>query len=227
MVYWLAPNTQVHLASAAVGGVTASLGLTALRWGFVAYLRAFPDINFIFGSLALAVIFLMSLFLLWAVVILGAEVSYVVQNLPALEREPGEPGGPHPDPELAGVAMLLLAFEHLRSATPATLDRLAARLGVAHRYARELADRLVAARLLALTGAERDHLVPTADAERLTLGQVVERLGGPARRPPPGIAEAAWSRRLRELFSAADRARVEALGTARLAELLGREDAGT
>ena len=44
----------------------------------------FPDINIIYGSATLAVLFLVSLFAFWMLVIIGVEVAYVAQNFNAL-----------------------------------------------------------------------------------------------------------------------------------------------
>ena len=62
-----------------------------LRLIFVWYLNRFPDINILFGSLTLVVLFLVSLFLFWMLVILGAEASYVTQNFHALKLEHDNP----------------------------------------------------------------------------------------------------------------------------------------
>ena len=51
------------------------------------HLRVFPEINIIYGSVTLIVLFLLALFAFWVVVILGVEVSYIAQNFHALKHE--------------------------------------------------------------------------------------------------------------------------------------------
>ena len=177
MVYWLVPNTTVHLAAAAGGGALATIGLQLLRAGFLAYIRRFPDINLIFGSLALAVIFLVSLFAFWMLVIAGAEASYAAQNLPALLRSSRQRGEHPPEPVLTSLALLTAAYRVVeRTAAPPTLDDLAHALSLTYRHAKTLLDRLVEARLLAVTGRDREHFLPVVDASRLTVGRAVAAL---------------------------------------------------
>ncbi len=133
MVYWLAPHTGVHLGAAAVGGITATAGLQLLRTGFLAYIRLFPNVNFIFGSLALVVLFLISLFAFWTLVILGAEASYVAQNLALLRRTGEEVEAVTPSPLTVALAVLAACHEFRERGRPASLDDLVHRLGLTHR----------------------------------------------------------------------------------------------
>lgn len=177
MVYWLVPHTSVHLLSALSGGITAALGLQLLRSGFVAYLKRFPDINLIFGSLALAVIFLVSLFAFWLLVIIGAEASYAVQNLDALLRSSRDVEEHPPQETLATFALLAECYRALAdSGRPPTLDELTHHLSITHRFAKPLLDRLIAAGLVAVTGRDREHYLPVFDADRLSLGHTLSLL---------------------------------------------------
>ncbi len=174
MMYWLVPNTPLRLTSAFAGGLTATLGLQLLRVGFVAYLRVFPTINFIYGSLALALILLMALFAFWALVLLGAHASYVAQNLEVLLREPASGEGPHPDAETTAMALLGQSYRAIvLGEAPPSLELLVSALGITHRYGKSLLDRLVNAGLLAVTGQDRELYVPARDAESLTVAEAL------------------------------------------------------
>ncbi len=174
MVYWLVPNTPLHLSSALAGGLTATLGLQVLRVGFIAYLKAFPNINFIYGSLALALILLMALFAFWALVLLGAHVSYAAQNLDALMKGPASGEGPHPEARTTAMALLAQCYRStVLGEEPPSVEQLVSGLGITHRYGKHLLDGLVSAGLLAVTGEERELYVPARDAESLTVAEAL------------------------------------------------------
>ncbi len=185
MVYWFVPFTSVRWTSALVGGITGTAGLALLRAGFIAYIKHFPNINFIFGSLALALIFLTSIFAFWVLVIIGAEASYVAQNLPALMRKrPTSEGTAKLDPTLASILLVAQCYWRMRrDGQPPSLADLAHDLALPHRTAKALTDRLIETGLLAVTGRERQRLLPVKAAAQLTLAEV----DGAVSRP--GIAE--------------------------------------
>jgi membrane protein len=178
MVYWLAPHTGVRIHAAVVGGVTGAIGLQLLRLLFVWYLNRFPDINIIFGSLTLVVLFLVALFLFWMLVILGAEASYVAQNFHALKLE--HEGGQRleADPSLASIAVLAECYARRHSQRPApTLKELEAALGLSHPAARGATERLLDSGLLALTGPGRDAFVPGREGRELSLAEALADCG--------------------------------------------------
>ena len=74
-VYWLAPNRKVNWQDAVAGGVAAGLLFSALRWGFGLYLIYFHAYRTIYGALAVIPLFLLWMYLSWAVVLLGAVVT--------------------------------------------------------------------------------------------------------------------------------------------------------
>lgn len=187
MVYLLAPHTPVRVGAAVTGGLTATVALQVLRSAFVAYIRAFPNINLIYGSLALVVFFLISLFAFWVLVIVGAEASYVSQNLGALLRERAQTRGGEPDAVLTPILLLLACYRHVRlHGEPPTLHALSEVLGTADRTTGRHLQKLVNAGLVAVTGGERESYLPIIESGRLTLGEAVERIWPLKGTPPPG-----------------------------------------
>ncbi len=223
MVYWLAPYTSVHISAAAAGAAVATLGLQLLRLGFVWYLRFFPEINIIYGSLTLAVLFLVVLFLFWLLVILGAETAYVVQNFDALRLEMGGQRTLGRHPVVAAMAVLAECYRRSAAGQPApTLDELEAALKLGHRAAGNIVGRLLDAGLLALTGPARDAFVPGRDPARLTLGEAAAAAGEAplehAASDDPALV------RLHVLLADADAARREVLSRKTFADLVAPPD---
>lgn len=187
MVYLLAPHTPVRVGAAVTGGLTATLSLQILRSAFVAYIRAFPNINLIYGSLALVVFFLISLFAFWVLVVVGAEASYVAQNLGALMREQKQARGDEPDAVLTPILLLVSCYRYVRvRGEPPTLHELSKILGTADRTTGKHLQKLVDAGLIAVTGGERESYLPIVESGRLTLGEAVARIWPFQGTPPPG-----------------------------------------
>ena len=83
----LFPCTPVHWKPAMMGALVSVCLLIVGRFAFHYYLlwfKADDPLNVIYGSLALIPIFLVWLYLVWVVVLLGVEVAYVGQNFGTL-----------------------------------------------------------------------------------------------------------------------------------------------
>jgi hypothetical protein len=96
-----------------------------------------------------------------SLVMIGAEVSYVVQNFHALKLE--RQGQPRLDVDPAVTAVAILTECYRRTAAgepPATLVEIEQALGVRHGTTQRATDRLVEGGLLAITGPKRNAFVP-------------------------------------------------------------------
>jgi membrane protein len=220
MVYWLAPHTGVSIGSAFVGGLTATVGFYGLRTGFRFYLEHFGDINLIYGSLALVVIFLVSLFAFWTLVIVGAVTSYVAQNLGALVKDHyGE--NRDTDPTVTALAFLTECFRRRdQGEEPPNLSEIEATLGITLPAARKAADHLLATGLVAVTGRHRSRYLPGAESGSLTLAQAVEQL---ADSEPPVPGRGPSFTELGDKLADATVCRSEALAETTFADLLASE----
>ena len=111
LMFLVVPNRAVRLSHAVVGALAATILIEVLKAGFGAYLRNFPTYQVIYGALAALPIFLMWMYLSWAVVLFGAEVSATLPEWRAAgqrRRHGGEPG--------AELALALALLGRLRDA---------------------------------------------------------------------------------------------------------------
>ncbi|MFZ2855661.1 MAG: YihY family inner membrane protein [Rhodocyclaceae bacterium] len=91
-LYYAVPYTRVAARDAAWAGVFAALGFLLMQKAFEFYLSNFPSYAVIYGAFATVPIFLLWLYLSWAVVLLGALVA---ATLPEFRRaEVREDDGP-------------------------------------------------------------------------------------------------------------------------------------
>jgi YihY family inner membrane protein len=160
-LYRWVPHTRVPWRAAWTGAAVAACGLTILHLGFQVYLDLASDLNVIYGSLALVLFFLMSLYLFWLALLLGAEASWVVGHAPA----------PHPE-SAATVIDLLIELQAAQSLPARVVGK---RLG---ETSDELLASLSAAPPLVLRSGTRYRLA--CDPETITLGEIRERVGARA-----------------------------------------------
>ena len=75
LLYALVPNRTVPWRDAIAGGVAAGILFSTLRWAFGVYLVTFPVYRTLYGALAVVPIFLVWMYLSWAVILFGAVLT--------------------------------------------------------------------------------------------------------------------------------------------------------
>jgi membrane protein len=84
-MYRLVPDTRVHWRAAAIGSFLAALAWEIGKWAFGLYVATAAQHSW-YGSLALLPLFMMWIYITWAVVLLGLEITYLLQCWPLLKR---------------------------------------------------------------------------------------------------------------------------------------------
>ena len=85
-LYYLVPKAPVRFRSALFGAVLSGLLFGLLKWGFAIYILRFSSYGRIYGAMAAVPVFLFWLYLVWIIVLLGAECCYQAQYLPRRGR---------------------------------------------------------------------------------------------------------------------------------------------
>ncbi|MBL4692990.1 MAG: YihY family inner membrane protein, partial [Magnetovibrio sp.] len=73
--YVIVPNKPVRVRDGLIGGITAGVLFGILRKLFTLYFTAFPAYQTMYGALSMLPIFLIWMYLSWAIVLIGAEVT--------------------------------------------------------------------------------------------------------------------------------------------------------
>ena len=80
-LYWFFPNTRVSKRSAALGALVAMLLFTLTRVVYVDLSVGAARYSFLFGGLVALPLVLTWIYVIWAVILFGAEVAFAHQNI--------------------------------------------------------------------------------------------------------------------------------------------------
>ena len=90
VIYRLAPNTRVRLKSALFAGLVAGVAFILLQDGFLLLQKKVFSYNRLYGGFAALPLFLVWMNWSWQIVLFGAEISFVNQNMDSGIFENGE-----------------------------------------------------------------------------------------------------------------------------------------
>lgn len=85
LIYWAVPNCNVSLKHAAIGGALASFLFELGKEIFSAATTFFPSYQLIYGAFAAVPLFLLWLYVSWAVILFAAEVVYL-QGIESIDQ---------------------------------------------------------------------------------------------------------------------------------------------
>jgi membrane protein len=210
-VYMFVPNTKVKWKPAVIGGVTAGILWAVIGSLFTALVVYSTRLSVVYAGFALIVAALLWTYFGWLILLIGAQLSFYVQNrhylrlgltelrLSAVQRE-----------TLTLKVMYLIARSYHDGKTRWSVDSLAHELGMPGIAISRIVTALEAAHLLTLTDDEK--LLPARDLGSIPIqeimdiarnekaGQVAPRnLKLPAVDQIAGVMDAAWRKSCGEM----------------------------
>lgn len=219
------PNRRVEFIHALSGAVVASFLFQVLKWAFALYVRGGPAAETIYGALATVPLFLIWMYLSWAVILIGAEVSASVSEW-RIEQMAARDAASRESHLLARALAVLAALRdtYRRGRAPATVA-VAASAGLSRGVAEQTLETLQevgwATRLAAGTWQ------PARDLAAVTVYDLCQALGLALPHDAAGRlgGSAAWRQGLEPALAEARAGAEQALGMS-VADLIdGRKEA--
>lgn len=227
-LYMAIPNARVTFRAALAGGIFGGTLWQLSQWLYVDFQFGVVRYNAIYGSLAALPIFMVWLYLAWAIVLLGLEVAFAAQNFGNLTRDLH--GG---KVSFAGRARIVLAVlihlcrRFLGGQAPPTAEELAAELQIPPRLLRGLLTMLQRRGLVAEVSVANGAIayLPAREPARMRLAELFGTLAedGTDYVPPPRCRE---SEAVAGIFAQLTAGGRGALGETTLGEVVLRLEAG-
>lgn len=188
MLFWLVPSTKVRLSAAMVGAIVTTALFTLVRFGFGVYADHLVHgrFNLIYGTLGLAILFLIAIEIMWVVILLGVEISYVYQNLYGVLRATEQQIDDNPafDTYFALRALMEIARRFDKREDAPSSYRLAEAFGTTDAQMLRVLRRLEDAKLVKEIGGDWTGFVPGCDPDRISVEEVVTQSEGSHRLVP-------------------------------------------
>lgn len=172
-LYIFIPNTRVHILPALVGGLVAGMLWVIVGAAFAAFVLYASRLALVYSSFAILITALIWIYVAWLILMVGAQLSFYVQNTQYLRRGQREIRMTPALAEQLALNTMYLVGKSFRSGEPGwTTSKLAGRLEVPSALLATVIRSLERANLLIVTEDER--LMPARDLSEIDLNQVVD-----------------------------------------------------
>jgi membrane protein len=173
-VYVLIPHTKVRIGSALTGAVVSGLLGETTGWAFAKFIASSTGYAAIYSSFAIAILFMIWLYLCWLILLVGAVIAFYAQHPEYLgaSREPAHLS--HRVRErLALLIMYLIGQHYWRNRASWTQSELSSRLGVPLQLLCRILDDLDGCGLILKTCEQTPGYVPARDLDTITVADVL------------------------------------------------------
>jgi len=215
MLFWLVPSTKVRFKAAVIGAIVTTSLFSVVRFGFGLYASYLfhGKFNVIYGTVGLALIFLFAIQIMWVIILLGVEISYVYQNLYGLLRasEHHILDEPQYDLYFALRAMIEISRRFERREEAASSYRLAEEFGATDPQMLRLLRKLEDAHLVNEIGGDWTGFLPGCDPDRIAVEEIIRVVEGGGRRVPDPRGSDEERNAIAAIFESLDRCTSSAL----------------
>lgn len=87
ILYLVMPNTKVQFKAALISGIIAGIAFQIVQYFYIKFQIGVSNYNAIYGSFAVIPLFLVWMQLSWTIILIGAGISYSIQNVKNFEYE--------------------------------------------------------------------------------------------------------------------------------------------
>ena len=180
MVYLVMPNTRVKPKAALISGVVAGSVFQWFQWLYIGFQIGVSKYNTVYGSFASIPLFIIWLQYSWIIVLVGAEISYCIQNIVHVEGEKQTKDISHKMHMLYSLYIINFIVKRFKNAERAPdVGEISDKLEVPLNLCRTLIENMLRCNLVAETIEEysKEHCyIPALDIAHLNLGFIINKL---------------------------------------------------
>ncbi|ATX80111.1 tRNA-processing RNAse BN [Mariprofundus aestuarium] len=223
-LYSVLPNTSVPFRYAAVGGLVAGALFEWAKFGFAFYVTEVANYERLYGALSTLPIFLIWIYLIWVIVLLGSEIAFCMQHPEQSHRQTSsfqKPG----IRQFYSHLILLRSAQALHQGNTLNMDDLIDDTGLPSNILQEWLDQLCNIKLLRYTESsdEEPGWVPGFDAEQMSLYEIFVRLNETPMEVPEEWQGTSIGRQLAGLYFRLGRERSGLLKSMNIREIMEKE----
>lgn len=179
-IYMVMPNTKVKFKAAMIAGLLAGCTYEIVQWGYIYFQVGVSRYNAIYGSFAALPLFMVWQQVSWMIVLVGAEISFAIQNAQFYEYEYEVENVSSNDRRMLSVLLMnKVVTAHIKGNVPYTSELLASELQIPVRLVRMLLANLVKGKLLVETYTDDPKsrgYVPSITDDSITVCQIFRLL---------------------------------------------------
>mgnify|MGYP001167312743 FL=1 len=173
-VYVFIPNTRVKFRYAFLAGLIAGVSWQAAGMIFASFVAGSAKYAAIYSGFAVGIILLIWIYLNWMILLLGASLSYYMQNPGSVAKRREVQLAPELQERVALALMWMVARPFSRGEPAPQQESLEYQMRVPGEITRNISDKLIRAGLLSLAGRNGDQLVPGRALDLITVGNVLQ-----------------------------------------------------
>lgn len=224
-MYAVLPNTSVPFRYAAVGGLVAGALFEWTKDGFAFYVTEVANYERLYGALSTLPIFLIWLYLVWVIVLIGSEIAFCLQHPEQSNRKHSSYQQPGIEQFYAHL-ILLRAAQAQQAGAMLQMQPLLDETAVPSNIMQEWLDRLCQRELLRASQDNdgRTGWLAAFDAERMSLLEIFRRLNATPMEVPEAWQESMLGRQLAGLYFRLGRERAELLAEMSIHDFMQREN---
>lgn len=175
-VYVFIPNTRVKLRYAFIGGLVAGVSWQAAGMLFASFVAGSAKYEAIYSSFAIGIILLIWIYLNWMILLLGASLSFYLQNPGSVAKRHQVRLSPELQEKVGLAVMWMVAKPFSEGRRAPQQEWLEQQLRVPGEVTRSISDKLIRAGFLTLAGTQGDQLAPGRALNLITVAGVLEAI---------------------------------------------------
>lgn len=226
-IYIFMPNTRVKILPALVAGMFSG---TLWAIAFQAYTQLNIGVaryNTIYGTFAALPIFLIWLYISWVILLIGAQLSYAIQNVKSYQQEMSESEFSNAQKEYMALNMMFqISKRFFRGQSPMTAEELSYTISAPIRVVRKIAEILGNYGLLKEILSDEHTFQPAKALHLISVAEVYEAMRS-AGNVDWHLPEEKKESGLEEVLEAGRKAEQEQLGNVSMLDLLQEEQGGS